>query len=528
MRTRVFVRSFGALTAGMLIAVTTTLTPAAARRDDGFITSQPAMLRTSANVPNGLAMPIITVGDVLASGYKYEAIPDGIDFVRKGNTVEVYVSHETSLVPFPAVSANGGGLSDFDNAQISKLTLNRKSGGVIAGEYVITSAENYQRFCSAFMASKKHGFKNPVYFANEEATDFVSPAPLLAWPPDPTNQRQAGLVVAYDTKTGQKYKIPGLGRMNHENTIVLERDWDQIVALTGDDTFSAPSSQLYMYLAKNSKAFLNDNGTLYAFVADDPAINDYGDISGSMNVGGRFIPVPREVALGDQTVLENWSNANNVFQFIRIEDLASDKENTNVVYFADTGEPRAIANATTGRLARGPSGTQGPYPNGRIFKMVINEDDPTRVDSLSILIDADAGGYNNPTALHNPDNLDTSEHSLMIGEDPGSHNSYAGGAGPAGRVWRYDLHTGNLTVVAEVDQSADPAARQGAWETSGIVDASELFGEGAWLINVQAHSLFVQSEVRTVTDTTRNPPVTGPVTFKREGGQLLLMVVPGS
>ena len=83
-------------------------------------------------------------------------------------------------------------------------------------------------------------------------------------------------------------------------------------------------------------------------------------------------------------------------------------------------------------------------------------------------------------------------------------------------------------MVAEVDQSADPAARQGAWETSGIVDASELFGEGAWLINVQAHSLFVQSEVRTVTDTTRNPPVTGPVTFKREGGQLLLMVVPGS
>ena len=78
----------------MLIAVTTTLTPAAARRDDGFITSQPAMLRTSANVPNGLAMPIITVGDVLASGYKYEAIPDGIDFVRKGNTVEVCLARD--------------------------------------------------------------------------------------------------------------------------------------------------------------------------------------------------------------------------------------------------------------------------------------------------------------------------------------------------------------------------------------------------------------------------------------------------
>jgi len=31
-----------------------------------------------------------------------------------------------------------------------------------------------------------------------------------------------------------------------------------------------------------------------------------------------------------------------------------------------------------------------------------------------------------------------------------------------------------------------------------------------------------------VTDTTRNPPVTGQVLFKREAGQLLLLVVPGS
>ena len=39
------------------------------------------------------------------------------------------------------------------------------------------------------------------------------------------------------------------------------------------------------------------------------------------------------------------------------------------VYFADTGEPRAIADPATGRLQRGPSGTMGPYPNGRIFRM---------------------------------------------------------------------------------------------------------------------------------------------------------------
>ena len=68
----------------------------------------------------------------------------------------------------------------------------------------------------------------------------------------------------------------------------------------------------------------------------------------------------------------------------------------------------------------------------------------------------------------------------------------------------------------------------GAWESSGIVDASEVYGPGTWLVNIQAHTLFVDQEWRTVTDTTRNPPVTGQVLFKREAGQLLLLVVPGS
>jgi hypothetical protein len=116
----------------------------------------------------------------------------------------------------------------------------------------------------------------------------------------------------------------------------------------------------------------------------------------------------------------------------------------------------------------------------------------------------------------------------MIQEDPGSHNQFNPGAGPAARIWRYDLDSGALTVVAEVDQSADPAAKEGTWESSGIVDASAVFGPGAWLVTVQAHTIFVESETRTVIDTSRTPPVTATLLFKREGGQLLLFKVPGS
>ncbi|HEU4942948.1 MAG TPA: hypothetical protein VFT18_06755 [Gaiellaceae bacterium] len=56
----------------------------------------------------------------------------------------------------------------------------------------------------------------------------------------------------------------------------------------------------------------------------------------------------------------------------------------------------------------------------------------------------------------------------------------------------------------------------GGWESSGIVDASKFFGKGAFLVDVQAHTLAVQEEVH------------GPLTFVREGGQLLLFRLPNT
>jgi secreted PhoX family phosphatase len=380
---------------------------------------------------------------------------------------------------------------------------------------VWTSDLNFLRFCSAFMAGEQEGFTRPVFFTGEETNDMVSVPPNPAWPATGAT-RQAGYVVAVDARNNKRYVIPGMGRMNHENTIIIPGGWNQVVAVTDDDTFSAPAAQLYMYLAATPQDLLDDKGQLYAFVSDDPAINDYGDVTTGLSLGGHFIAVPREIATGDQTGLENWSNANNVFQFIRTEDMAYDKNNPRILYIADTGEPRALPDPATGRLSRGPSSARGPYPNGRIFKMALNAEDPLRVDSLQILIDADAAGYNNLEALHNPDNLDTSGGSLMIQEDPISVNNFDPGAGPNARIWRYDLTNGALSVVAEVNQSLDPKARAGNWESSGIVNAASVFGPGSWLVTIQAHSLWVETA-----------QAEG-YTRKLEGGQLVLLRVPGS
>jgi hypothetical protein len=530
------------------VAVGVASATSSAKPSPGFLTTRAALL--AAVAPGVEVKPLLNVGDTVG-GYKFESIPDGIAVSRhkghdgsKGEEVNIFVNHETSLVPFPATR------SDFTNALLSKLTLNRQTGGTIAGSYAIPNSANYQRFCSNFLVSKKQGFKHDLVLIGEEARDWVNRTGT-AWPATPfaPGAEQAGVVVAYDVESGQYRSVYGMGRSNHENAVALTK-YHRPVILTGDDTFDAPASQLYLYTAKNGDEVWNDKGKLYAFVSNNAAVNDYGDLHLGDSVAGHFIEVPRAIATGKkadgsevrasdfgfaapptgipdgpQWVLESWGNANNAFQFIRIEDIATDRTHKNVVYFADTGEPRAIPDATTGRLKRGPSGTTGAYPNGRIFQLVLDKKNPLEVESLSILPGAnfDLGGYGNPNVAHQPDNVETTKNALLFTEDPGGHNQYPAPAGTgktAARVWRYDLKTGALDVVLRVDHTSDPTTPKqplGNWESSGIVDASTAFGKDMFLIDVQAHGWEL--------DTQPNPPG---ATYARENGQLLLVKIPGT
>jgi hypothetical protein len=525
------------LAAGVAAAAAAIALPTgAAGNHSGFRTSQPPLLTPLA--PGSSVTPIISVGEFVR-GYRFESIPDGISFTRNGRgTMDVYVNHETSLVPFPATR------SDFTNAMVSKLRLNQHSAGVLRGQYVIPNEANYQRFCSNFLVGPEQGFERELLLTNEEARDVVLREGYAWHPPfvslDEPSAEQAGVVVALDIRSGAYRSIFGMGRHNHENDVGVP-GYGHPVVLSGDDSFDAPASQLYLYSAASGHALWNDEGALYAFIADDPDVNDYGDFPASNGASGHFIPVPPMIASGKkpdgtdvraadfgypappgaipdgpQWVLEYWShNVVRALQFIRIEDIAYDRSTPNVVYFADSGEPRAISDGA-GRLRRGASGTRGPYPNGRIFKMVLDPDDPLTVQSLSVLIDQDPLGYDNPAAMHQPDNVETTENSLLIQEDPGSHNQ--GAAIGYAKVWRYTLPGGPLVPVAQVNQSQRPDLPIGSWESSGIIDASAAFGPGAFLLDVQAHGWELE---------VAPSPYPG-IDLKREAGQLMLLRVPGS
>ena len=263
-----------------------------------------------------------------------------------------------------------------------------------------------------------------------------------------------------------------MGRHNHENSVGIPGLRVPGRALRRRH-FDAPAPSSTCTRRRAATDVWNDNGQALRLRRQRP-----GDQRlrrrhrGDGAIPGRFIEVPREIATGKdaddgsevtsadfgyplpsasptttppypkpataampdgpQWVLEHWSNEHNVFQFIRVEDIAYDRRPgmSNVVYLADTGEPRAKPSAIAGwtRLERSATGG-GPHMNGRIFKLTLGSN-PLEGATLDILPGAnfDALGYNSTAAVHQPDNIETTiEGSLH----PGGHRL---AQRPVGRV----------------------------------------------------------------------------------------------
>jgi hypothetical protein len=124
-------------------------------------------------------------------------------------------------------------------------------------------------------------------------------------------------------------------------------------------------------------------------------------------------------------------------------------------------------------------------------------------------LDAEAGDD-----IFSPDNLGISDTALVIQEDRNWKKS------GFNRVLVYNLASGTLVAVARTDpdQAIVDDRGPGAWESSGAVDASDAFGAGWWLLDVQAH----YTEMN-VPDLSLEPN-----TAVGEGGQVLLVFIPGT
>lgn len=427
---------------------------------------------------------IITSGDKIGD-YAFANIPDGIGAYANGKSLNVFVNHELNN------GTNHGGF-----AKVSQLKLD-KQGAVINAELVADGSELYERFCSSSLVEGS-GFEHPTYFTNEEVDD--------------------GIVVSIDGRTGKLTEMPWLGMFAHENTIHVPYFYEtagKTIVITTEDG-DATESEVYMYAADSPEDLLEGTGQLYVFAADDPSTyGQWSDVYFSTgSVPGTFVPLRWDHTTQDETDLHNQAIAAGAFKFIRPEDAAMDKrdDKTNIMYMADTGSD---TDENGDPIALGSNGQS--WERGRIYKFGFTDpDDPTKA-TMEVVLDGNdplAPGYNADLrlAMSNPDNIDTSQNSLMINEDrisaTRSDVTLPYDMTKNAKIIRVDLDSIDagaavIEIVAFNNQDAAPAARHGDWESTGILDVSDFYGEGSWLVTVQAHSL-------------------------SEGGQLLLLKVDGS
>ena len=458
---------------------------------------------------------LLSVGDTVpetsnpSKEFQMVGIPDGLGAHKAGNKRIVYMNHElvhnTPSEPVIGEPLNRGPI-------VSKLVLDRK-GKVLSGERaydtvyledtlvgaaptVANTTPSFSRFCSASLAGKEEGFDRWIYLANEESGGAA------------TFDGKGGVTVAvFDNEA---HGLPALGHFAWENALVQRGTGKHTVIMSMEDgpasqDRSQVNSQLYMYVGEKDRSsgatVLERNGlvggTLYVFRSTDPARNSESTfLNGSIE--GEWVSLGNVTNLND-VQLEAASDAVNAMIFARPEDGAFNLKNRDQYFFVTTGE--GTGNAL-----------------GRLYSLDLTGEDSTGPARLTVAYNADqviaAGG----DIAVSPDNIDVSRDYLMINEDGTAASRLAMAAKKRdGSIWRFDVDEDGVDVasalrVAELnppgrDRAAMPGP--GVWETSGIIDASGLYGEDTWLFDVQAHSPTPAPRLNTVED-----------------GQLLLLVGP--
>ena len=411
--------------------------------------------------------PIFTVGDVVG-GYRMVGIPDGMGVRAAGkNAFTLYVNHEltqangvvrahgskgafvSEWLMQPTLGANNAIAVDVQSGADSILTI-QDWDDVNGGYYTVVPSTNplrgaFSRFCAAYLAGPHDGFDAWMFLTGEETggTDTM----------DGVQGGQAFAVI-----DDVAHALPRLGRFSHENQVVVPGTGMKTLVIGLEDG-SGLDSQLYFTVGTKVPASADvlernglSNGDLYVMRVQGITTEDQFTTVG---LAIPFTMQPVNWALTG-SALETASDAASATGFARIEDGEYDPNNYADFYFDTTG------NGTLG----------SPLRNGRLYRLTFNDlSNPVAGGTITMLLDGSEG-------MVSPDNLGINAHGqMLINEDP----NYTL-VGRDASIWLYDIPTGNFNRVVEMDtalaQSLDPAYTNGKWETSGVIDASSVIGEG--------------------------------------------------
>lgn len=422
----------------------------------------PSSSNTPYLVPSiaGITMTsILTVGDSVnlkpdGTPYRMVGIPDGLGaFDNEDGTFTVLMNHELGDTQ-GIVRAHGA-----KGAFVSKWVIDTSTLEVLNGKDLIedigvfdgvgwdfTQTIALRRLCSADLPAPSafhHGSRgyDGRLFMNGEETGAE------------------GFAYAH-AMDGKSYRLPWLGRMSYENVVANPGTGKAtIVACTDDDA----AGQIYIYAGEKKSGGSSPveraglmNGEVWGVKVQGVAFEDagagipsdtkfecydFGDVSGMTGAA-----------------LQTASRAAGVTEFNRPEDGVWDPKHPDDFYFVTTAS--FTGNSRLWRLR---------------FKDASRPDKGGRID---MLLDGSEG-------QHMFDNVTMNRHGeLFLQEDPGGQNHLA-------KIWRYDTGSDTLVEVAQHDPARFAPGAAGFLtideESSGIIDVSDILGEGSYLLDVQAH-----------------------------------------
>lgn len=446
----------------LAILVLASVSSAVANSIIGVSSSQsPYLVRSQ---PGVVIKSILSAGDAVpgvnGAAYRLTGLPDGLGAFDNGDgTFTLLMNHEMGNTS-GVIRAHGA-----RGAFVSKWIINQDDLRVLYGQDLIQQVVTWNPLANGYNAPAQG-----VAFARFCSADLPA---LSAFYEDDNGLGYNGRLYLNGEENGTEgrafahamdgtsYELPRLGKFSWENSVAHPSTGAKTVVVGLDDS---GSGQIYVYVGDKTNtgspvdlAGLT-NGTLYGVKVDGLAkeTDQTALTSASFSLYSFG-----NVANTTGAQLETLSNTNGVTAFNRPEDGAWNPADTQDFYFVTTA-------SFTGK--------------SRLWKLHFDDiENPADGGTVEMLLDGSEG-------QHMLDNMTINERGqVLIQEDPGNQAYLA-------RIWRYSIANDTLTQVAQHDPQRFAVGAAGFLtqdeESSGIIDASEILGEGWYLLDVQAHYNF--------------------------------------